>query len=154
MLEQEIPMKWVAVIFSALGACMVVGPWMYFNTLSAHEQLAQDFANCVKSDSKIKTPCKAATWGKHFGLRTLGTAACASHASSKIEKCAPVPDPEHPKSFKKTVIGTTTDVTILTYLTYRDDWNNVHPAYYTVRLTRASKDDLDWHVANTEFSVR
>jgi hypothetical protein len=81
-------------------------------------------------------------------------AACASNKSSKIQKCEWNSSADVPGVARQIVDGRGTDIKIVAFLRYRDDWGDVQYAYNTVRLIRASADDPDWHVAKSEFSLQ
>ena len=137
-------MKWVAVIFLSLAACMIFG-WWYIMTPSASEKY---FTECMQSPKLSDRPDKDKKIICHFAVAGNiaidgANAACASHESSKFQKCE--------RLSTKLAKDGQTDIILVNVLQYRDDWNNVHFADYTMRLTRASVDDFDWHVANTEF---
>ena len=151
MLQQEIPMKWVVVIFAALAACMIFG-WVYITTPSWSER---SFAKCMQTKSNDPDKKKFCRLGVAFAIAAdKAKAACVSHEGSKVQKCVLLPAEDDPKKVDQWGAGSDTDVNIITHLTFRDDWNDVRFADYMVRLTRAPGDDPNWHVANSEFSVQ
>lgn len=159
MLDQEIPTRWVIIIFSGLAACVLFVWWLIAWPGSGGYMYAQ----CMKAQfdtdgSDKKEVCHA---GVAYRIAwEAAKAACASQESSKIQKCELVPDSDVANAAETTVTITNgsirrgTDVKLTVYLRYRDDRNEPHPAYYTVRLTRSSADDPNWQIAKSEFSAR
>jgi hypothetical protein len=86
--------------------------------------------------------CRMAVAGRL--AREAAVAACVSHESKTIRKC------ELSKSADQVQWGDDTDVKIITYIQYRDDWNDFHTGTYTVRLIRSGDN---WRITNTQFVI-
>jgi hypothetical protein len=148
-------MKTIA-LYAALGAAVIFCGGAVWNLFPGHPNLSAEwFTNCVNRQLDDLQHCHLAQ--ALVQSNELAVAACASHESRKIQKCHPVREStrydDKPGFFRTTMVGGHMDVTFSVLINYDNDWGRVQIAYYTVRLTRADKDQIEWTIANTEFAI-
>jgi hypothetical protein len=143
----------------AIGAAVIFCGGALWNLFPGDPSLsAAWFTECVQDKVQPLSANSCHRAQARFQSNNLAVAACASHESRKIQKCHPVRDRTHDENtagkFKSTMVNQGhIDLTISTLINYYNDWGDVQIAYYTVRLTRTSEDDIEWSVANTEFAI-
>ena len=146
MLDQEIPMKWVAVIFLTLAACGIFGWWVISpsaQTVAFNECMAKPDLVKKEPDEKGRSrTCAYVVAGRDMRRDTY------DKCNALYVKCRIVL-----RDFVNIFATSTTDVMWSFTLHGEDKWGNLQRVVLTRRFVRPDDTSLDWKVAAQEVQV-